>query len=391
VKNGLIVIAVSLALSSCSKTKPEEPPDREKKADSGLITMEAAAQQHVGMKIAPANVTQLTEYLPVTGTVQPVDSRVSQVRSLARGRLLDVRVKVGDRVRAGQELARIDNLEAGELTAQLSSARAELQRFKIQLAAQSKQVDRNQRLSEIGAAPLKDYEQSRAEYQALEESVRSQEGVVAGITARLRRFGKSDPDPASAVVSAITAPFGGIITKAVTAPGEVVESSTELFTVADISHVWVQAEVYEKDLGRLRVGQSAIIHVDTYPGGAFAGTVTYISDALDPQTRTAKVRCEVANADFRLKLDMFATVQLPTTFSRQAIAVPVGALQQLETRIVVFVQRGIAQFEAREIKPGKTVSGQVEVLAGLSEGEPVVVVGAFHLKSIIAGKDLGEE
>jgi len=387
----LIVIALSLALVACSKTKPDPSTDQEKKADSVLITMERAAQEHVGMKIAPAKKMQLTEYLQVTGTVQPVDSRVSQVRSFARGRLLEVRTRVGDRVKAGQVLARIDNLEAGELTAQLPPARAELQRFRILLAAQAKQVDRNQKLSEIGAAPLKDYEQSRAEYQALEESIRSQEGVIAGITARLRRFGKSDPDPTTAVVTAITAPFDGIITKAVTAPGEVVESSTELFTVADISHVWVQAEVYEKDLGRIRVGQTAIIHVDTYPDEPFAGRVTYISDALDPQTRTAKVRCEVSNINLRLKLDMFATVQLPTTFSRQAIAVPLGALQQLETKTVVFVQRGATRFEAREIKPGKTVGGQVEVLSGLGEGEPIVIVGAFHLKSIVAGKELGEE
>jgi cobalt-zinc-cadmium efflux system membrane fusion protein len=149
--------------------------------------------------------------------------------------------------------------------------------------------------------------------------------------------------------------------------------------------------VYEKDLGRLQVGQSAIIHVDTYPDEPFAGKVAYIGDALDPQTRTAKVRCEVANDRIRLKLDMFATVQLPTTFSRRAVAVPVGAIQQLETRTVVFVQRGASQFEAREITPGKNVNGQVEVLAGVREGEPVVIVGAFHLKSIVAGKDLGEE
>ena len=117
-----------------------------------------------------------------------------------------------------------------------------------------------------------------------------------------------------------------------TAPGEVVEPSTELFTVADISRVWVQAEVYEKDLGRIQVGQPAIIHVDTYPGEAFAGQVTYISDALDPQTRTAKVRCEVANGSVRLKLDMFATVQLPTTFSRRAIAVPAEPFSKWRAR-----------------------------------------------------------
>lgn len=389
-KSALIVGGIFLALVSCSKRKTEEAPEAEKKPVSGLVTMEPVAQQHIGMTISPAKMTQLTEYLQVTGTVQPVDSRISQVRSLARGRLLEVRAKVGDRVRAGQELARIDNMDASELTAQLSSARAELQRFKILLAAQAKQVDRNKTLAEIGAAPRKDQEQSRAEYQAMEESIRSQEAVVNGLAARLRRFGTSDPET-RIVVTTITAPFDGIVTKAASAPGEVVEPAMELFTVADISRVWVQAEVYEKDLGRLQVAQSAIIHVDTYPDEPFSGRVTYIGDALDPQTRTAKVRCEVANGGARLKLDMFATVQLPTTFSRRAIAVPAGAIQQLDAKAVVFVQRDASHFEAREIRPGKTVNGEVEVLSGLREGEPVVMVGAFHLKSIISGKDLGEE
>ena len=383
--------AACLWLAACSGTKPLAPPAVEAKQESGVVSLELVAQKNIGLEISPVKSAQLTEYLQVTGTVQPVNSRVSQVRSLARGRLLEMLVRTGDRVRQGQELARIDNLDAGELTAQMSSARAEFQRLKVLLAAQARQVDRNRKLSEIGAAPKKDFEQSVAEQQALEESVRAQDGVVSGLAARLRRFGQSGGDPNTPVVSAITAPFAGIVTKAVAAPGEIVDSGTELFTVADISHVWVQAEVYEKDLGRIRVGQSAVIHVDTYPDEPFAGRVTYIADALDPQTRTAKVRCEVANASLRLKLDMFATVQLPTTFSRRALAVPLGALQQLDGKDVVFVQRAPTQFEARAIRPGKTVNGLVEILAGLRDGEPVVTAGAYRLKSIIAGKDLGEE
>ena len=160
-KDVLIVGALCLALVSCSKTKTEESPEKEKKAASGLVTMEPAAQQHVGMKISPAKMTQLTEYLQVTGTVQPVDSRVSQVRSLARGRLLEVRAKVGDRVRAGQELARIDNLEAGELTAQLSSARAELQRFKSPVGGTS-QAGRSESRNSPKSEPLRLRTTSRA-------------------------------------------------------------------------------------------------------------------------------------------------------------------------------------------------------------------------------------
>ncbi len=386
-----IAIGLCFLIAACSRTKPEATQEKETTESSGLITMEEVAQKNVGLQAAPVRIIQLSEYLQVTGTVQPVDSRVSQVRSLARGRIEDVLAKVGDRVRQGQELARIDNLEAGELAAQIASARAELQRLKALLTFQAKQVERNRRLSELGAAPTKDYEQSRAEYQALEENARAQEGIISGLGTRLRRFGGPDTDPNTPVITAITAPFDGIVIKAAASPGGVVESGTELFTVADISRVWVQAEVYEKDLGRIQVGQPAIIHVDTYPGAPFAGKVTYISDVLDPQTRTAKIRCDVPNSKVLLKLDMFASVQLPTTFSRRALAVPVGAIQQLDGKTVVFVRRGATQFEAREITAGKTVNGQVEILSGLRDGEPVATVGAFHLKSIVAGKELGEE
>jgi cobalt-zinc-cadmium efflux system membrane fusion protein len=353
--------------------------------------MDLEAQKHVGLQVAPARLQQLTEYLPVTGTVQPADTRVSSIRPLARGRVQDVLVKAGDRVRKGQALVRFDNIEAGELTAQLEAARAELQRLKILAAVRSRETERARRLAEIGAAPRKDYEQSQAEQQALEESVRSQESVIAGIQARLRRFGTPQGDARSPVVTTVAAPFSGVVISATTAPGEVVDSGTELCRIADLTQVWVQAEVYEKDLGLIRVGQDAVISVDTYPGEAFRGRVTFISDVLDPQTRTAKVRCEVPNAEMRLKLDMFAAVQVPTRFRRRAIAVPVGAVQQVDGRNVLFIRKASTQFERREVVTGKQIGGLMEIASGVEPGEPVVVQGAFHLKSILAGAELGEE
>jgi len=149
--------------------------------------------------------------------------------------------------------------------------------------------------------------------------------------------------------------------------------------------------VYEKDLGRVQVGQPAFIRVDTYPDIRFSGKVTYISDILDPQTRTARVRCEVANPETKLKLDMFATVELPTSFRRTAISVPVSAIQQLDHRNVVFVRDSQTTFQVRAVDLGRQVKEQVEVLSGIKEGEPVVTQGASHLKAILAGKDLGEE
>lgn len=389
-KPALVLSTGALLLSvACSRRAEEAKPKAATTAN--VIEMGLEAQKHVGLKVAPAELTQLTEYLQVTGTVQPVDSRVTQVRPLARGRLEDVLVKVGDRVRKGQPLARYDNIEARDLISQHAAAQAELERMKVQLVALAKQAERARKLTEIGAAAQKDYEMSLAEQRSMEKNIRSQESVLDGIAARLRRFGVTPGDDGSAAGQIIQAPFDGVILKVNSAPGKVVEPSDDLFTIADLSQVWVQADVYEKDLGRIRIGQMATIMVDTYPGERFAGRVTYIGDFLDPQTRTARVRCEVSNPGTRLKLDMFASVQIPTTFSRKAVAVPQAALQQLDGKTVVFVSKGPTTFEVRTVKAGNTVQSQTEIAEGLSAGEPIVVQGAFHLKSIVAAKELGEE
>ena len=154
--------------------------------------MTPEAQQRSGIVVTVVASTPMTQHLQVTGTVQPIDSSIAHIRPPARGRLLEVLVKVGDRVTAGQVLAQLDNIEAGEISAQYNSARADLQRLKIQLAAQQRQVERNRRLAEIGAAPQKDYEFSLAEQQGMEESIRAQESTIAGLSARLRRFGISE-------------------------------------------------------------------------------------------------------------------------------------------------------------------------------------------------------
>lgn len=378
-------------LMSCSRPKPEEPVKSEetKKPQTKLIEMSPEAQGHVGLQTARVRFENLSEYLPVTGTVQPIDTRIAHVRPLAKGRVQDILVRVGDRVRQGQELARFYNIEAGELLAQFEGARSELQRLKLQHASMARQAERNRRLSEIGAVPKKDYELSQVEEQSAAENIKTQESVVTGITSRLRRFGVEQVN-LSHPSTVIRSPFTGVVIKAQTAPGEVIDVDRELFSIADLSHVWVQAEVYEKDLGRVQLGQSAFITVDTYEQ-KFSGKVTYIGDILDPQTRTARVRCEVANPDTKLKLDMFASVALPTHFSRRALAVPASAIQQIESTNVVFVRKGKNQFEVRQIQTGPTVNDLTEVKQGLAGGEEIVKQGSFHLKSIALSGQIGEE
>jgi membrane fusion protein, heavy metal efflux system len=386
-----IYLVLVLFVISCSRPKGSDSDKAEEKpTEKKILAMSAKAQAHVGLRTTGAAFQDLKEYLQVVGTVQAIDTRIGHVRPLAKGKVLDVAVRVGDRVKAGQPLATFDNIEAGEMLADYDGARTELQRLKLQQASAARIADRNRRLSEIGAIPRKQTELADVEAQSAAESVKVQESVVTGLLSRLRRFGVEQTNAAHPS-SVIRAPFAGVVIKAQIAPGDMFDTDRELFSIADLSRVWVQAEVYEKDLGRIQVGQSAFVTVDTYPGEQFKGQVTYLGDILDPQTRTARVRCEVPNPEVRLKLDMFASIALPTHFSQRGLVVPAAAIQELEGKDVVFVRKSDTGFEIRPVTKGKILNELVEIQAGIREGEQIVSQGAFHLKSIALSGEIGEE
>lgn len=380
------------AAKSTAAAKDSDKGSTEKSDKEDAVELSPEAQRRIGVTVAPAEEAPLAISLQVTGSVQPNDSRLGHVRPLAHGRVGDVLVRVGDHVSTGQSLATFDNIEAGELISQYNTARAELARLRAQLATLTRQVERSRKLVEIGAAPQKEYEASVGEQRQLEESIHGQESTLAGMEGRLQRFGVTDPAAADrSAATAIRAPFAGVVTKVNAGSGDVVDSATELFTVAVISRVYVQAQVYEKDLGRVVRGQAASIRVDAYPDERFTGRILSIGDTIDPQTRTATVRCEVANPKGLLKLDMFATVDLPTTVSKSALVVPSDAVQTLEGRTVVFVQSTPSKFVARTIERGRTAGALTEIVRGLKAGEPVVTRGAFQVKSAQQAKELGEK
>jgi cobalt-zinc-cadmium efflux system membrane fusion protein len=388
----ILLTAIFLFTMAGCSSGPKETgkTNEETKQESKLLEMTTQAQQHVGLRTTRVALKELQEYLHVVGTVQAIDTRIGHVRPLTRGRVEKVDVRVGDRVRAGQALATFDNIEAGEVLAEYQGAVTELQRLKLQRASAQRIAERNNELSDLGAIAKKNAELSRVEAQSAQEGVRVQESVVAGLVSRLRRFGVEQVN-VSNPSTVIRAPFAGVVIKAQTAPGDVFDADRELFSIADLSHVWVQAEVYEQDLGRVKIGEPAVITVDTYPGEKFHGQVTYLGDILDPQTRTARVRCEVANPGVRLKLDMFASIELPTHFNRRTLVVPASAIQDLNGNPVVFIRKTATSFETRPVKTGKTLDDETEVQSGLQEGEQVISVGAFHLKSIALSGQIGEE
>ncbi len=353
-----------------------------------VVELSDEAQRRAGIEVVPVRLATVQTQIKMTGTVEPVDSRLAQVRPLARGRVLEVLVRVGDRVAANQTLVRFDNIEASELLSQLDAARAELQRIRIQQTNAQRQAERSRSLVSIGAVPTKDAESAEADARGLEESVRAQQSVIAGIETRVKRFGVSSSQESAA--AAIRAPFAGVVTKVDAAPGDVVDSSSALLSLADLTRVYVEGQVYERDLGRIRIDQPARISVGAYPGQFFQGRVASIGDVLNPATRTAGVRCEVDNTSGRLKLEMFATLSIPTNEAHSALSVPADSVQTINRRQVVFVRSGELHFEAREVQ----VIGDgpdLEVVAGLKDGEPIVTKGAFQLKSAFLARQLEAE
>jgi cobalt-zinc-cadmium efflux system membrane fusion protein len=363
--------------------------------------MDASAQRNIDLQTDSARSRNVIQTIEATGTVGPNETRVAHIRPLAVGRILKVYVQIGDRVRAGQALATYDNIELGELVGQYETAIASSRKAAAEVEVAQRSLERAKGLVTLGAVAQAETERRAAEYANTRASVATQQSEMFRIEEKLHRFGLSEEEiqelrnekSSHREVSRDTlqAPFSGIVTKYDIAVGETVDTNRELFTVVDLSTVWVQADVYEKDIREIKRNSIARIKVDAYPDRTFEGRITYISDLLDPKTRTVRVRCEVPNPEDLLKLDMFATIAIPSPIGRTAVMIPEAAVQQVNDRPVVFVRKAEDSFEARDVELGITDRPWVEVVKGIKPGERVVTNGSFSLKAILLREQIGGE
>lgn len=378
-----------------SEAAPALPP--------GVVELSQAAQKNAGMVLTRVDTQRLPTTIDVTGSVAPDEARVAHIRPLARGLVEQVWVRLGDRVTAGQPLATYDNIQLGELVGEYLSAKAVLRQAEADVDVKRQMAERGRELIKIEAVARQTLDLREAELKNAEAAVARDQASVSRVEEQLHRFGLTDADLArlsptegtsphrDASHAVLRAPFAGVVTKYDVAPGELVESERELFTVTDLSTVWVLADVYEKDLTKVRSGTEVLVRLDAYVGRTFPGRVTYIGDSIDPQTRTAKARVVVTNTGTLLKLDMFAKVTIPTAEQRDVLAVPVAAVQQIDNQSVVFVQLAPDRFIRRNVELGVTAGDLVEVRSGLKPGEMVVGAGSFHMKSALLSDRAGDE
>lgn len=214
--------------------------------------------------------------------------------------------------------------------------------------------------------------------------------------AEIERAGAADAvrllggTPGGSNTLAVSAPLGGRITERTVTAGETVTSDKPLFTVVNLHTVWVQLNVYQRDLSAIRVGLPVTVRTDAVPGKQFQGTVAYIGDAVDETTRTVKVRCVIPNPGGRLKPDMFVRGGIATGARARGLAVPREAVQTLEGKAVVFVQGDAeGEFTIQAVQPGETVGTQTIIASGLQEGDIIVTQGAFMVKAEAMKAELG--
>lgn len=345
------------------------------------VKMDPEMQKKSGVQVGVARKEKLGGVISATGKVEVNADRIAHVSPRISGKIVSVHASLGDGVGTGQVLARLDSVELGE-------ALSRYHQSKTRLSLAKNNMERVKVLVEKKIAARKDILQAETDYRTAETELHTDEE-------RLLLYGLSRGDldkiDGRRILLPVRSPIGGVVTEKHAIVGELADPSKSLYTVADLSSVWVLVDINEKDLAKVRKGQSAVVAVGAFPDTRFRGRINHIADVMDEATRTVKARVEVQNPGRKLKPEMFATVELtlPAT-APPVLAVPEEAIQELEGKKVLFVTEDSREFSPREVQLGVASGGLVEVTGGLAEGQHYAVKGSFILKSELKKGELGE-
>ena len=373
--------AIVLAVGACGDDEEggaveEEHAEGEEEEHVEVVVLDSVGLAAAGIQLAVVD-SVTVDRLPVTGTITFDQNRVSHIGPRTEGRVMALRADLGTQVRTGQVLAVMESPEVGALRADLHEAES-----LVRIAREN--YDRERRLEAQGIS-------SRRELLEAEAELRREEASLLRAAERLQSLGAGQGEGGQ---FAVPAPFSGVVVEKHASLGEVVTPADQLFTVADLSRVWLELSVYERDLRRISTGQSVEVTTAAFPSRAFSGRIVYVGDIVDPDTRTVRARVELPNPDGSLRPGMFATafIELGGTGISAAL-VPLDAIQELEGRKVVFVptsNRG--EFRAIDIIiSDQTHEAGILVLSGVAPGDEVVTSGAFLLRSELAASEIGDD
>lgn len=360
-----------------------EPPSVAKGDEPVEVSLTPEGLRRAGIKTAVVRAGAATSTLTVPATVASNAYRDTKVNALVGGVVREVRAELGALVRRGDALAVI-------FSSDLADAQMKYLSMQATFEADHQKLRRTEKLAQLGAASRQELEEITAAHAGHDTEVAAarQRLLLLGLSAdRIAKL-----QHASDVVSEVTvmAPGGGMVVTRFVNPGQVVNPGQELFTVADLTTVWVIADLYEKDFGSVRVGSPAIVSVPT-TATRLEGRVAYIDPRVDSATRTAKARVEVPNRDLNLRLGMFVDVGFDVADRGRRVLVPRSAVQSIGDRTVVYVpsEGEEGRFTERAVKLGRPAGDFIEAIEGIKPGERVVTEGSFFLRAEAARSRAG--
>ncbi len=364
--------ALRAAASKPQATPPAPPPG----------TFQPTDAQWRGLGFAEAQPMGFADQVSTSGRIALDEDASVQVTPPFSGRVVAVPVKAGDRVAKGQVLLSAEASEVAQARGDLASAQAALTTAKAQAEVAITNAARQQALFKINGAALKDVQQAQSDATSARDTLRSDEAALALVQARLDVLQASGSG--ADALATVRAPIAGVVTQRQVGPGQYLNATSNgatapIFTVSDVSRVWLSADVREEDAARLRVGAPVSVTVSGLPNRTFHARIDYVAPALDPATRRLTVRATLANPDGALKPEMFADFALDAGPGARALGVPSSAVIYEGDTARVWVAGPGHALGLRQIRAGRTQGGEVEVISGLSSGDRVVTSGAIFI------------
>lgn len=379
---GIACLALVVGTAGCSgesgapAKKDERAAGSDEHKDEGLVRISDDEAARAGVRTEELQEQEIADTVTLTATVEANRERIAHVAPRVPGRISSVTAKLGDNVQQGQTLATLESIEVGEAYVAHAQARAEAE------AAQTA-FRRAERLHAEQIIPAKEYQRARAEH----DKTRAQLQAAA---AKLKMLGVAPPsgDSTPQATFPVTAPLGGTVIERKAVLGELAKPEESLFTVADLSRVWLEANLAEADLGRVRIGARARARIAGLPEQLFEGKVNHIGAVLDKETRTAKAIVELANGKGLLRPQMFANVAIEVGSSRKVLALPESAVTLVQGLPTVFVEEA-GGFEARPVELAGRAGGKVVIKSGIKPGELVATEGIYALKARLLKSQIG--
>ena len=336
------------------------------------MTLSPEKQKSSGIEVKQVALEDAAVPLSATAVIEINMDRSAKISPRVTGKVVRIIASQGDRVKAGQALAYLDSVELDQTWADYLKAQG-----KVELAR--KNFQREETLFEKKVSPEKDVLRAKQELGEAEADINLAKERFKLLGVNVSQFESSKGNGNHPLIP-VTSPVSGVVIEKTITQGEMVNSEKTLFTVADLSTLWVVIDVYEKDSSRLRLGTGVKVSVTAFPEKTFRGKIAYIGDVVDEKTRTEKARVTIDNSSGLLKPGMFATVLIEATSSgtERLIAVPEEAVLVDGTKRYVFIQTAPDKFTRREIEAGRTFGNRLEVTSGTQGGRDGCRQGLVH-------------